>query len=398
MVDFSVQRLLEVVRDFEGSGGASLGLVAWELRVDEGAIADRWLEAQSGSLLEPSGRDRLHGEDMWRLTRLGWDALGVAPTADRRRADAVARLGILDRIGDPALTALTRIGSHLMGGCGTAVNIFDERYQRRIAAVHAPLETHPARDTMCHYVVDGEAAIAVSDASCDARFAHISWVQGERPVRFYAAVPLRTSDEGAVVGTLCAFDFVARDVNPDVVDLFGDLAQQAIAHIEYMRLAIDLGHLATHDPLTGAVNRLLLPDRIRQALARQRRVGGDVLVITVDVDDFKSINDAHGHAAGDEVLCVLARRLADAVRTEDTVSRLGGDEFVLLTELSAGEAAGEIIDRLATVAEAPIAFGDTMLNVRVSLGAAIAGPDDDASSLLERSDRELYDSKRAEAR
>ena len=65
----------------------------------------------------------------------------------------MARLGILDRIGDPALTAITRIGSHLMGGCPVAVNIFDERYQRRVAAVHAPLEKHPARDTMCHYSV-----------------------------------------------------------------------------------------------------------------------------------------------------------------------------------------------------------------------------------------------------
>jgi diguanylate cyclase (GGDEF)-like protein len=393
---FSVYRVLTVVRDFEALGGASLGLVAWELDVEEATVATAWNQAQAGGLLEPAGIDPVHGEEMSRLTALGWTELGVSPDGDRRRRDAVARLGSLDRLGNPALASLTRIASHLTGGAATVVHIFDERYQRRIAAVNVPLGEHPAHDSMFRLVVDdAESAesIICADASNDPRFAYTSIDHGADPIRFYASIPLRTY-EGTIVGMLCAFDTVARELTEEQISLFEDLAVQVVSNIEFTRLAVDLGHLASHDPLTGVVNRLLLPDRLRHALARQRRRGGNVLVAVVDLDGFKRINDVYGHAAGDEVLTVLAHRLRKAMRDEDTVARLGGDEFVVITEVPReGEEAQRIVARIRNILTEPIPFNGLQLRLSASVGAAIAEAGDDETTALARADRDLYGQK-----
>ncbi|WP_261560077.1 diguanylate cyclase, partial [Frankia tisae] len=94
----------------------------------------------------------------------------------------------------------------------------------------------------------------------------------------------------------------------------------------------ELRRLAFHDPLTGLANRALFADRLDQALARHARVPHPVAVIYCDLDDFKQVNDALGHAAGDELLRVTARRLTGSVRATDTVARFGGDEFAILLE------------------------------------------------------------------
>jgi diguanylate cyclase (GGDEF)-like protein len=275
------------------------------------------------------------------------------------------------------------------------VHIFDERYQRRIAAANVPIGEHPAHDSMSRLVIDDAEPIVCADASIDPRFAYTSFGDGADPIRFYASIPLRTY-EGTIVGMLCAFDTVTRELTQEQISLFEDLAVQVVSNIEFTRLAVDLGHLASHDPLTGVVNRLLLPDRLRHALARQRRRGGDVLVAVVDLDGFKRINDVYGHAAGDQVLTVLAQRLSQAMRDEDTVARLGGDEFVVITEVPRdGEDARRIVARIRNILTEPIPFDGLQLRLSASVGAAIAEPGDDATTALARADRDLYGQKQS---
>jgi GGDEF domain-containing protein len=94
----------------------------------------------------------------------------------------------------------------------------------------------------------------------------------------------------------------------------------------------DFRHLATHDPVTGIPNRVLLRERMMASLARAERNGTSVALILVDLDHFKEVNDSYGHPAGDELLRVMAERLRSCVRASDVVARIGGDEFVLLLE------------------------------------------------------------------
>ncbi len=140
---------------------------------------------------------------------------------------------------------------------------------------------------------------------------------------------------------------------------------------ERKRLEAELVRLAFHDPLTGLANRALLNDRVAHALARAERESGLVAMLLIDVDDFKRINDAHGHEVGDRLLVAVARRLRETVRTGATIARLGGDEFAVLIEGLADEASAvAIAQRVVTAFDEPFKIEGLQLGARVSLGVA----------------------------
>jgi diguanylate cyclase (GGDEF)-like protein/PAS domain S-box-containing protein len=158
-----------------------------------------------------------------------------------------------------------------------------------------------------------------------------------------------------------------------------------------------LTHQAFHDPVTGLANRALFVERVRHALARGRREGGGLAVVFLDLDDFKTINDSLGHAAGDEVLVEVSKRLATSVRASDTAARFGGDEFALLLEdiadvQEAADTAERVIDALA----APVRAAHKELTVRCSVGISVV--DDDrpvvADELVRDADAAMYIAKR----
>ena len=313
--------------------------------------------------------------------------------AAARRNDAITRLGLLERAGDPGLSAITRLTTYVTGATAAAVHIIDDAFQHRVAGTNAPLGDHPRQDSMCRLVIDSNDRIVCADATADDRFGYSSFVTGPAPVRFYASVPLRTAD-GTVFGSLCAFDTVAREISDEQLALMDDLAEQAATQIQLTRLAVQLGDVASHDPLTGAVNRLVLGDRLAQAFARRLRHGGHTFLAVVDVDRFKLLNDVHGHAAGDQVLVAVAQRLQTAVRSHDTVARVGGDEFVVVAELDdESEPAEALLDRLQEALSGPVAYGDQLRPVPVSIGGVLAHPGDDVESLLRRADAAMYADK-----
>jgi diguanylate cyclase (GGDEF)-like protein len=149
------------------------------------------------------------------------------------------------------------------------------------------------------------------------------------------------------------------------------------------------------DPLTKLPNRVLLLDRIAQAIAAAKRHGARTALLFVDLNEFKKINDAFGHAVGDEVLQHVAQRLSAVVRAADTVSRYGGDEFlILLTEVSQPEDAGLIADKLLIVLGAPCEVNGHVLRLTASVGISIY-PDDgeDITTLVDRADAAMYRAK-----
>jgi diguanylate cyclase (GGDEF)-like protein/PAS domain S-box-containing protein len=164
---------------------------------------------------------------------------------------------------------------------------------------------------------------------------------------------------------------------------------------ERKKLTEYVNHLAHHDQLTGLPNRVLLDDRMRQAIQRAKRNRHKVAVFMVDIDHFKRINDSLGHAAGDSLLDLVAKKLCSAVRGTDTVARMGGDEFVIVMpefrdQKDAERCAEAIIQKVAT----PTTLGNREVNVTVSVGLCIF-PDcaRDADSLLKNADAAMYEAK-----
>ena len=156
-----------------------------------------------------------------------------------------------------------------------------------------------------------------------------------------------------------------------------------------------LRHLASHDALTGLPNRMLLDDRIVQAIAHSQRHSHEFAVLVIDLDRFKLINDSLGHRAGDELLREVAQRLKSAVRAVDTTARLGGDEFVVLLDgpLTHAEAV-EIGTRAIKVMEPSLRLLGIDLHISASIGIAFY-PRDGASvdTLLARADAAMYSAK-----
>lgn len=155
-----------------------------------------------------------------------------------------------------------------------------------------------------------------------------------------------------------------------------------------------LAHQATHDPLTGLLNRRALLDQMQKDLARVRR-SGDLLVIGMcDLDHFKRVNDTYGHQTGDEVLCGLARILSANVRQYDLVGRMGGEEFLMVLQMKPGSDYLAVFEaRCRQVAESRLETRSGVLSISVSIGVACAAPDSTVDQLLERSDAAMYRAK-----
>jgi len=157
-----------------------------------------------------------------------------------------------------------------------------------------------------------------------------------------------------------------------------------------------LEHIAHFDALTSLPNRLLLADRLRQAMSQAQRRNQHVAVAYLDLDGFKAANDRHGHAVGDRLLVALAMRMRDTLREGDTLARMGGDEFVaVLTDLENVGSCLPMLNRLLGAAAEPVAIGELSLKVSASLGVTFCpqSQDLDADQLLRQADQAMYQAK-----
>jgi diguanylate cyclase (GGDEF)-like protein len=200
------------------------------------------------------------------------------------------------------------------------------------------------------------------------------------------------------IGTLCAFDTQVHELSDEQIALVEDLADQVSTQVELTHVAAELSQLAAHDPLTGAVNRVLLSDRLAQASARQTRHGGQIVLAVIDVDNLEHFNDNLGPDAGDDVLIGIARRLISVVRTSDTVARTGGDEFAVLAETDQGYwAARRLVERVEEALQEPIEVCGHPMRVRASIGCVLVETGEDIRSALERADAAMSQRKLAAA-
>jgi diguanylate cyclase (GGDEF)-like protein/PAS domain S-box-containing protein len=161
---------------------------------------------------------------------------------------------------------------------------------------------------------------------------------------------------------------------------------------ERKRFELTLTHQAFHDELTGLANRALFTDRVAHALRRRGRDGLAMAVLLLDLDDFKTINDSLGHAAGDALLRAVSERLEGLLRPGDTTARLGGDEFaMLLADLPAEEAAVVAVERILATLAQPMVIDGREVFAHASIGVAYAGAEtEDPEELVRNADAAMY--------
>ena len=201
--------------------------------------------------------------------------------------------------------------------------------------------------------------------------------------------------------SLLHFDGQHRSATVVIANLMGGSAVDGIVATfrdvtEQRNLERQLSHRAFHDELTGLANRALYLDRMDHALRVARPQADPVVVLFVDLDDFKSVNDALGHGVGDQLLKTVADRIREAAGTGDTAARLGGDEFAVLLEDRGGvDRALEVAERLLDSLRQPVAIAGYDVAVLASVGVAVASPGMSTTSVLRDADIAMYEAKRA---
>lgn len=172
------------------------------------------------------------------------------------------------------------------------------------------------------------------------------------------------------------------------VGLFSDITPMK----NYQR---QLEYIAHYDALTNLPNRVLLADRLQQAIGQSKRSLKSLAVVYVDLDGFKAVNDNHGHEIGDELLIVVSKRMKDALRESDTLSRIGGDEFVaILVDLLDSDECRPILRRLLQAASQPVRIDGKLLQVSASVGVTFFPEDSvDADQLVRHADQAMYVAK-----
>jgi diguanylate cyclase (GGDEF)-like protein/PAS domain S-box-containing protein len=190
--------------------------------------------------------------------------------------------------------------------------------------------------------------------------------------------------------TLSAVKNSASEVS-HYVALYSDITKLNKTHQSQLQ------RMAHYDDLTGLPNRTLLADRLNQAILQSNRQHNSLAVAFIDLDDFKTVNDAHGHHVGDELLIINSLRMKETLREGDTLARIGGDEFILvLTDLTKTEEFNKVLERLLLAVSEPVIVDDVVLNVSASIGVTLYPQDGaDADILIRHADQAMYMAKKS---
>lgn len=195
-----------------------------------------------------------------------------------------------------------------------------------------------------------------------------------------------------LIGLVLLFDIYTIYYQLQMSRLRRELAREIITNMALEKRGDELKTLAVLDPLTGLYNRRLAEERLKEEVSRAQRHHQPLTVMMIDLDDFKQINDAFGHAAGDRVLRECAAHLKKATRVSDVTARLGGDEFVVLLIECSEAQASKVLTHLGPF---DVDFMGNKIPVAFSIGYAEYQQADNPAALLDRADKRLYEAKRS---
>ena len=192
-----------------------------------------------------------------------------------------------------------------------------------------------------------------------------------------------------------ADDYLAKPFHPNELRARVGVGRRLVEMQSELRQARNaLAHQATHDPLTGILNRRAVESALARELAREQRQHNGLAVGICDIDHFKKVNDTHGHPVGDEVLGGVVRLLENGLREYDCLARIGGEEFLVITPDVGADGADELFGRLRkTVEDHPIPTGAGQVSITISVGVRIVREDDTLDTLFAAADTALYRAK-----
>jgi diguanylate cyclase (GGDEF)-like protein/PAS domain S-box-containing protein len=327
-----------------------------------------------------------------RISRLGRGEFELPPVPEGTRPDSV--LGRLAQTGEQ-LRQLAGSQRRAQAQLKLAAGVFTHAREGIMITDAAGLivDVNEAFLRLTGYRRDellGRSPRLLDSGLHDEAFFDLMWTQLRRDGQWHGEVHDRAKD-GSV--------FVVLETISAVRDETGEITHFVTLMNDITRLKEQeqrLAHIAHYDALTGLPNRVLLGDRLKQAMAQAPRRGQMVAVAYLDLDGFKAVNDLHGHEAGDRLLVTLADRLQQTLREGDTLARLGGDEFVVvLPDLPDAAASQPLIGRLLRTASQALAVGDLSLSVSASIGVTHfpQAEDVDADQLLRQADQAMYEAK-----
>ena len=310
------------------------------------------------------------------------------PDDESQRLAALGALGILDTPAEESFDSVTRLAQRVFGVPIAVVSLVDR--ERSWSKSHQGIgggDTDREIAFCAHTILTPEALV-VENTLEDPRFADNPFVIDDPSIRFYAGVPLSTPD-GHRVGTLCVIDRTPRTLGATDLAMLGDLGGM-IEHELMIR------HESVTDRLTGLYNRRGLELAGARAVAAADHDGRPLSVLFVDLDGMKSINDRHGHAAGDVALVEGANLLRRVLRGADLIARLGGDEYVIVLSGADTQDVGSIIGRLGRAVIEFNVDSSHSWDLALSTGSAtrVSGGET-FDELLGRADAAMYSLKRS---
>lgn len=314
------------------------------------------------------------------------------PEDEQVRLDDLKSTQLLNSAPCEDFDNLTQMCQHLFNVEMAAVSLVDAERQWFKSAVGLPLRETSRDVSLCAWTIANGAHMIVNDTHLDERFKNNPLVVGPPFIRFYSGMPLH-STRGFRLGTLCLLHSKPRQMTKHEIITQGFIAKQAEALIE----RYELGRMAVTDALTGIHNRRYFNERAHEAISASERTGAPLSVIVFDIDDFKRVNDNHGHSVGDQALITIAQCVQTQIRRPDVISRVGGEEFHVLLPDTGVNGAQYLASRLRqAVRDATIMAGDTAIQMTCSFGIAHKEPGDQhIDSILQRADAAMYAAKRA---
>ena len=322
------------------------------------------------------------------------------PPDEPLRVRSVRAYEILDTPPEPEFDALARLASHTFNAPIAVVAMMDSDRLWFKSKLGLDIPQLDRKVAFCaHAIMRPQEPLVVPDLREDRRFVDNPLVAEPPHVRFYAGAPIRDF-EGRALGTIAVIDAAPRNLNESQRLALGDLSILVTTALDARKRSLDLERLASTDHLTGIANRARFEASLQAELAHASRSGTPVSLVCLDLNGFKAVNDTYGHAAGDEVLMEVTRRIQELVREGDTFARLGGDEFAIVIRNARDDAVQSLLSRITPTVALPILLSNgTMVTVSTSVGVAttveqeLVEQDVCADQLLARADADLYRDK-----